>query len=383
MSTNTVKNVTVIGAGDMGHGIAEVALIAGYHVVLRDINDEYLSKGVSRIMSSLEKLVEKGRVERTHYDKIQYELLRSTTALPEAVAEADLVIEAIPEIMELKKETFAEMERAARPDTILATNTSTMSITEIASATDTPERVIGMHYFNPAVIMKLVEVIRGEKSSDTAMDTAVQFCKDTGKIPVRVNKDVPGFIVNRTTAPRNALMGIIIENKLATPEEVDAMMRNFGMPMGPFELRDFTGIDVGVGVLSYYAEAIHPDYGPPKDLLQKFEAGDYGKKTGKGYYDWSEGRPKIDLTKSSPNFDPYDMIAVQINEATKLVEMGVCSPEDVDVAVTNATGVAKGPMAIAREMAPEDLTARLDRLATDYKKEIFRPTQYIRDGKYL
>ena len=263
MSQQDIKTVAVIGAGDMGHGIAEVALLAGYEVWLQDVADEFVNRGKTRITDSLKKLMEKGRVEADLYESVLSGSLKTTTEIGAAAAASDLVIEAIPENMDLKKATFGELDKAAPAHTILASNTSTMSITEIATSTNRPGQVIGLHYFNPAVIMKLVEVIRGEKSSDESIEAGYDFCLKCKKVPVRVNKDVPGFIVNRSTAPRNVLLGCIVGHGIAEPEEVDAMMKAVGMPMGPFELRDFTGIDVGVSVCSYFAEAIHPDYAPP------------------------------------------------------------------------------------------------------------------------
>ncbi|MCP4714047.1 MAG: NAD(P)-binding domain-containing protein, partial [Deltaproteobacteria bacterium] len=175
MNIDDIKTIAVIGAGDMGHGIAEVALIAGYKVFLRDINQESVDKGVSRMNSSLEKLVSKGKVPTEHFEKIKSELMVPCTDLEKAVREADLVIEAIPELMDLKKETFKIMDAVAPAHTIFASNTSTMKITEIASATNRPEKVLGLHYFNPVVIMKLVEVIKGEKTTEETMQIGYDF----------------------------------------------------------------------------------------------------------------------------------------------------------------------------------------------------------------
>ena len=208
MNIDDIKTIAVIGAGDMGHGIAEVALIAGYKVFLRDINQEFVDRGVGRINASLEKLVAKGKVSADHFEKIKTELMVPCTDLAEAVKEADLVIEAIPEIMDLKKKTFKAMDAAAPPHTIFASNTSTMKITEIASATNRPEKVLGLHYFNPAVIMKLVEVIKGDKTTEETMQIGYEFVLKNKKVPVKVHKDVPGFIVNRCSGPQRCAPGL-------------------------------------------------------------------------------------------------------------------------------------------------------------------------------
>lgn len=382
MKIDDVKAIAVLGAGDMGHGIAEVALIAGYKVFLRDIKQEFVDKGVGRIMESLEKLAAKGKVPAERVAEVKNGLLVPMVDLAEAVKEADIVIEAIPEIMDLKKETFKIVDENAPAHAILASNTSTMSISEIAKATKRPDKVAGLHYFNPAVIMKLVEVIRGEKTSDETMDVLFDFVIKNGKVAVRVEKDVPGFIVNRVQAPSAVLIQAAVDKGVVTPEGVDALMRKLGMPMGPFEIVDYTGVDVSYHGGSYYAQAVHPDFAPGKKLSELFEAGKLGKKTGQGFFDWSQGRPAIDLEKAATNFDPMDMMAVQINEATKIVMLGACSIADVDKAIINGSGSSMGPMTIAKGIEPADLTARLERLAKTYDKEIFKPTQMIKDGGY-
>jgi enoyl-CoA hydratase/3-hydroxyacyl-CoA dehydrogenase len=257
-----------------------------------------------------------------------------------------------------------------------------MKITEIASLTKRPEKVLGLHYFNPAVLMRLVEVIRGEKTSDETMQVAFDFVLKNGKVPVRVEKDVPGFIVNRVQAPSGLLLTCIVDEGIAQPEEVDALMRKLGMPMGPFELMDYTGLDVSYHARNYYAKVINPDFAPGRTIEAKFKAGQLGKKTGKGFFDWSKGRPEIDMSKATDKVDPMDLIAVQINEATKLIEMGVCSAEDVDTAIVNGTGNAVGPMSVAKGQEPADLTKRLEGLAKKFNKEIFKPTKMIREGRY-
>jgi enoyl-CoA hydratase/3-hydroxyacyl-CoA dehydrogenase len=230
--------------------------------------------------------------------------------------------------------------------------------------------------------MRLVEVIRGDKTSDETMQVAFDFVLKNGKVPVRVEKDVPGFIVNRVQAPSGLLLTSIVDEGIAQPEEVDALMRKLGMPMGPFELMDYTGLDVSYHGRHYYAKVIHPDFAPGRIIEAKFKAGELGKKTGKGFFDWSKGRPEIDLSKATDKVDPMDLVAVQINEATKLIEMGVCKAEDVDTAIANGTGNAIGPMSIAKGQDPADLTKRLVGLAKRFNKEIFKPTKMIREGTY-
>ncbi len=382
MNIDDIKTVAVIGAGDMGHGIAEVALIAGYKVYLRDINQPFVDKGVERIFVSLEKLVSKNKVSEDQYKAIKNDLLIPCTDLEEAVSKADLVIEAIPEIMDLKKETFRMMDKAAPAHTIFASNTSTMKISDIASVTSRGEKVLGLHYFNPAIIMKLVEVICADKTSDETMQIGYDFVLKINKIPVRVKKDVPGFIVNRVQAPSSVLLNCILDEKIIEPEEVDAVMRTLGMPMGPYEIIDYTGIDISYHGSNYFAQSIHPDFAIGKTLTAKYEANELGKKTGKGLFDWSQGRPKIDLSRATDKFDPMDLVAVNANEATKIVALGVCSFADVDTAIINATGNPMGLIALIKGIEPEVLAKRLENLAAKFNKEIFKPTQAIKDGAY-
>jgi enoyl-CoA hydratase/3-hydroxyacyl-CoA dehydrogenase len=382
MDISDIKTIAVIGAGDMGHGIAEVALMAGYKVYLRDIKQEFVDRGVSRIMESLEKFVSKGKVAADHFEKIKSELLVPCVEIKDAVENADMIIEAIPEIMALKKETFEEVEKYAPEHAIIGSNTSTMRISELAAVVKRPEKFFGLHYFNPAVIMKLVEVIRGDKTSDETMQIGYDFVLKNNKVAVRVEKDAPGFIVNRVQSPAGILLGCILDQKIAEPEEVDAVMRKLGSPMGPFEVMDFTGLDINVNGSDYFAKAIHPDFKAGKTVTELVKAGNLGKKSGKGLYDWSNGRPAIDLEKATDKFDPMDLVAVNANEATKIVEQGVCSLEDVDTAIINATGNIFGLIAMVKGIEPADLCARLETLADKFDKEVFKPTAMIKNGEY-
>ena len=304
-----IKKIAVLGAGDMGHGIAEVSAMAGYEVWMRDIKQEFVDRGMERIKQSLAKLHEKGIIESA--EKV-LERIHPTVDLAEAVKDADLIIEAVPEVFEIKTQVFAECDKLAKPECIFASNTSTMRITDLAKATKREDRFVGLHFFNPAVVMKLVEIIKGEKTSDEVVKVCVDYVKKIGKVPVIVRKDVPGFIVNRIQAPSGALLMAIIDKGIATPEEIDAMMRKMGLPMGPFELMDFTGVDVFYHASKYYAKMINPDYEPPKIVEEMVKSGRLGKKTGKGWYDWSSGRPQIDMEKATDKISPLDFSLVEI-----------------------------------------------------------------------
>ncbi|MCK4331583.1 MAG: 3-hydroxyacyl-CoA dehydrogenase, partial [Dehalococcoidia bacterium] len=284
--------------------------------------------------------------------------------------------------MDLKRKVFQELDKLAPKHAVLASNTSNMSITEIASVTGRPEKVVGMHFFNPAVLMKLVEVIKGDKTSEETMQVTYDLITKMNKVPVRVEKDSVGFIVNRVNAPTSIMLNAILERRMATPEEIDAKMNKAGMPMGPYELMDYVGLDVHYHGSLYLAERLSSDYAPPKWLKEKVDAGDLGKKTGKGIYDWSKGRPAIDLAKAKEDFDPTDLIAVQVNEATKLLEEGVAnSPDDIDKAVVNGGGSAFGPFQLAKGIGYDKLAKRCEELAQQFGVETFKPTETLKKGK--
>ncbi len=382
MNINDIKTVAMIGAGDMGHGIAEVALLAGYKVNLYDIKDEYVELGRKRIFDSLNLLAGKGKIPPELDSAIRERLLTTTTDLAEAVSNADLVIEAIPEVMELKKKVFADLDKLAPPHALLASNTSTMSITEIAEATNRPEKVLGLHYFNPAVLMRLVEVIKAEKTSEETMQIGMDFAAKEKKVGVYVKRDRPGFIANRVNQASAVLIGEVIERGEVEPEALDAFIRLMGSAMGPCELTDYVGVDVAVNVSRYFAQTLGPDYGPPAHLLKMVEEGKLGKKTGQGYFEWPNGeRPKIDFSKATRKFNFLWTFFVQINEATKLIEEGVVDTmEEVEQAIVNSSGMPFGPIFFGRQVSRLDLIDNLEMLAERYGKPMFKPTKRVLGG---
>ncbi|MBT9149124.1 MAG: 3-hydroxybutyryl-CoA dehydrogenase [Dehalococcoidia bacterium] len=380
MKLEDIKKIAVVGAGDMGHGIAEVALLAGYKVALRDVEQRFVDKGLQRIGESLARLARKKRVSEEDRREMMGKI-ETFIDLGEAVKDADFVIEAVPEVMDIKKRVFLELDKLAPNDALLASNSSNMSITEIASVTSRPEKVVGMHFFNPAVVMKLVEVIKGDETSEETMQLTLDLATRMNKLPVRVEKDSVGFIYNRIGAPGLILLGAIVDRGIATPEEIDARLKHMGMPMGPYELMDYVGLDIVYHSSLYVAERLSAEYGPPEWLQEKIEAGDLGKKTGKGIYDWSRGRPAIDLSRAKEDFDPTDLIAIQVNEATKLLEEGVTkNPDDIDKAMIHGGRAAFGPFQLARGIGYDKLARRCEELAREYGVEAFRPTETLKKG---
>ena len=285
-----VKKVTVLGAGLMGHGIAQVAAQAAkYEVSLRDVKQEFLDKGMNMINNSLQSFLKKEKISEKEVDET-VKRIHPTLDLKEAVTDADLIIEAVPENVELKKNMYREVENFAREDAIIGSNTSSVSITELASVTRRPEQFCGMHFFNPPQLMQLIEIIRGVKTSDETINTIVEVTKRMGKEPVVVNKDAPGFVVTRVLIPAlNEAMYLVWEG-IAEPKDIDkAIKLGLNWPMGPFTLLDYLGLDTVLSITGVFQNEIgDPKYRPCPLLRQMVKAGLLGRKTGKGFYDWTK-----------------------------------------------------------------------------------------------
>jgi 3-hydroxybutyryl-CoA dehydrogenase len=284
-----IKKIAVLGAGLMGHGITQVtAQVAQYQVYVRDIKQEFLDNGMKMINDSLQRFVKKGEMTEAQMNEV-LSRIHPTMDLKEAVADADLIIEAVTENPELKKKVLAEADAAAKPEAIIASNTSSISISEIASATKRPEKFAGMHFFNPPQLMKLIEIIRGAKTSDETLNTIVEVTKKMGKEPVVVKKDVAGFVVNRILIPAlNEAINLVNED-VATPEDIDkAIKLGLNWPMGPLTLLDYVGLDTTLAITEVMVKEIDPKYQASPLLRQMVRAGLLGRKTGKGFYDWKK-----------------------------------------------------------------------------------------------
>ncbi len=283
----TYTHIAVIGSGTMGAGIATAAALAHRTVVLHDIEQSYLDRAHAGITRFLDGSVAKGKLESAARDAALARISLSTTL--DSIAPCDCVIEAVPEALALKRDLFARLAQICRSDTVLATNTSSLPVTSIATAATHPERVAGLHFFNPATLMKLVEVVGGRLTDPAVVDGLMQFARELGKTPVRV-KDTPGFVVNRVARPFYNEALRIIDEQVAAPEAVDRIMRAHGFRMGPFELMDLIGNDVNYEVTRSLFEAFHgdPRYRPSHIQRGMVEAGLLGRKTGRGFYSHEE-----------------------------------------------------------------------------------------------
>lgn len=378
-----IKKVAVLGAGAMGHGIAQVCATAGINVVMRDIKQEFLDNGMTKIKESLDFLVGKNKLTADAREEILATRITTTTDTREAVADAQLIIEAVPEILQLKRDIFKEVSSVCPEDAILATNTSTMSITDIAEAVSLPGRVAGLHFFNPVTKMKLVEIINGEQTEAGIAPLLTEFVNKIKKVPVTVLKDSPGFIVNRINAPNQALMNAILEEGKIRPDEIDTTMKRMGIPMAPFELADFVGLDVYCHTLEYYAEKLSPDYAPGSVVRKLIADGHLGMKSGQGIYKWIGGKAQIDLGKTSEDITAKEFAAIQLNEAVKVFKEGIASTtQDIDQAVVHGMRAFAGPFALCAGMTPEQISQPLIKLQERFKLGILTPEPELLDGSF-
>jgi enoyl-CoA hydratase/3-hydroxyacyl-CoA dehydrogenase len=376
MKLDEIKTIAVIGAGTMGHGIAELAALAGYKVMLRDINEEIVKKGYEQIKWSLNKLAEKGTFG-LNPAKAEEAAKRVTPVveIKDAVKNADVVIEAAPEIMKLKLELYQELDKSAPKHAVLASNTSSLSITELGKITKRAENVVGMHFFNPPVKMALVEVIKGEKTSEEAMHLIVELSKKLTRTPIRVEKDVRGFIVNRVlVGPFMFESAWIASRGEATVQQIDARMKFFeGFPMGPFELQDLTGIDIGYHLMKEAGVAI------PPIVEQTVKAGNMGRKTGKGFYTYKDGAGANYTREAGEKFDPIAIYALMVNEAAWLIEHKVSTADQIDKACELGAGFPEGLLRRADRIGVDKILKSLDEHYAKHKEERYKATGLLRE----
>jgi enoyl-CoA hydratase/3-hydroxyacyl-CoA dehydrogenase len=375
-----IKKIAVLGAGAMGHGIAQLAAMAGFDVTMRDISENFVQAGMKKIRWSVGKFIEKGRISPPEGEKI-LKRLKPLVSLRESVEDADFVIEAIPEKLELKKQVFKEIDGYAPAHAILATNTSALPVTEIAAATNRPEKVIGMHFFNPPALMRLVEVVMGEKTSENTCNVTIDLGKKFGKEPVLCKKDVPGFIANRITIPGTNLVAWMVHKGGYTIEEVDAAaMHKAGMPMGIFALLDFTGLDVAYHVLKFMEER-EQNFKVAPLINEKMEKGEIGVKAGKGFYTYPEkgkwAMPQISKEKAE-KFDPMTPTYVNANMAADLVRRNIATPEDIDKSLKLGFNMPIGVLELADTLGIDLIVSKLREIESKYG-EYYKPSSLLEE----
>lgn len=373
-----MANVTVLGSGTMGHGIAQIAAMAGFKVLLRDVEQRFLDSAMDKIKWSLNKMVEKNKLTKESVEQTLSKL-EPVVDMKEGLKGADLVIEAVPEDLSLKRIVYKEVSSYADPKTIFASNTSTLPISEMADLTDRPGSFIGLHFFNPPQLMKLVEVIRGRKTDQSTVESLMAFVEALGKTPVLVQKDVAGFIVNRIFIPLVHEAVFCKERDGVTYEEIDAALKSkLGFPMGIFELADYTGLDV-VNKASHEMHLRDDKVINPHPLIEKlFEQKKLGQKTGEGFYSYSSDKyERKDLVQADASaFDPIVMLAVASNNAAWLLSNEVCSQSDLEKALRLGMGLRKDLLATAAEVGMKRIVEKLNEMSEKYGK-FYAPDPYL------
>jgi len=370
----SVKNITVLGSGIMGHGIAQVSATAGYNVVLRDIEQKFLDRAMEKIKWSLDKLASKEKITQQEADSI-YSRIKPVVDLQEAVKDAEMVIEVVPEIMELKKKVYAELDSVAGKDVVFASNTSTLPITEIASTTSRPEKFIGIHFFNPPQLMKLVEIIPGEKTSQGITDLTQEFVKSVNKTAVLCRKDVPGFIINRLFIPMVHEACYAMDRTGATLEEIDSAVKfKMGFPMGIFELADFTGMDVIHKATTEMHMRDKKVILPHPTIQKMFDEKKLGQKSGEGFYKYSDDKyERVALSEElAEKFNPIQLVANILNNAAWLVTNGASDIDEIEKASQLGLGLKKPLFETAKEIGIANIVNELNQLA-EKNGEFYRP----------
>jgi enoyl-CoA hydratase/3-hydroxyacyl-CoA dehydrogenase len=360
-----IKNITVLGSGIMGHGIAQVSAMAGYNVVLRDIEQPFLDKAMEKIKWSLDKLVSKEKISENERGEI-FSRIKPIVDLKDAVHDCDLVIEAVPEIMELKKKVYAELDKVASDQVVFASNTSTLPITEIANTISRPKKFIGIHFFNPPQLMKLVEVIPGQETSDDVTNLTINFVKSVNKIPVICRKDVPGFIVNRLFIPLVHEACYVMERQKIQQTEIDSAVKfRLGFPMGIFELADFTGLDVIHKATVEMHVRDKKVISPHPTIEQLFNEKKLGQKSGEGFYKYSDDKyERIPLSEElAKKCDPIQIVANILNNAAWLVTNNASDIDEIEKAASLGLGLKKPLFETAKEIGMQKIVEELKKLS--------------------
>lgn len=373
----------------MGSGIAQVSVQAGYNVTLVDIKDEFIEKGLKGIFKGLSRLEEKGKLKEGTTAQSLVDSIKKTTDIAQAVKDADIVVEAVIENLKIKQDVFQKCDTNAPPHCLLASNTSSMSITKIAQATQRPEKCLGIHFFNPVPLMRLVEVIKGEKTADETLEIAKKWaeslpCRGKRYVPF-VLKDRPGFIANRMIAPGFILMNWAFEEAAAQGiswEALNADTLKEGLPMGYLELGDYVGHDTYLHINEYYAQTLSPDFTPGPVYRKMVEDGKLGRKTGQGFFDWSQGRPKLSSEPKAGLVSAGLLDAIEANEGCRLLEEGVVKQWHVIDETMLAGFNRPGVMHEAAEKY-QKWSQMLEEIAEKINKPYLAPCEMLKSGKFV
>jgi len=385
------KTFVVVGAGTMGREIAQVALMSNLFdkVILNDINENVLSTAKKYITNGLEKIESKGKLGQGLTANSLINNLSTSKNLLTSIKEADFIVEAIPEVMELKQELFRELGEYAPEQAVLATNTSTMSISKIAEASNRPEQVIGMHFFTPIPLLRLIELIKGKKTSQEAFDIGVAIGQ---KLPAlkgkryiaKIEKESPGFIVNRLTIATGLFFNWILD--MATDKGIpyEKIDNDFVSPpgLGPLAKWDFLGLDVVCDVMNYFVKEISPEFAPGRTLTNLLKEGNLGRKTGEGIYEWFEGKPNRKTNEKAGLFNPEQYYAIQLNEGCRLLEEKIVSGYKIIDDTMLAGMDMPGPFGAGKNNY-EKWVILLEELAETTQINYFKPCEMMKSGDFL
>ena len=373
-----INKITVLGSGMMGHGIAQISAMAGFEVTLRDVDTKFLDSAMSKIKWSLDKLVEKQKITQADSETI-YSRIHPVVDLKQALSGADLLIEAVPEDMELKKKVYLDVDKHSDSKTIYASNTSTLPISEISSLTNRSTRFIGLHFFNPPQLMKLVEVIPGITTDQQIVKVGMDFVKRVGKEPVLCRKDVPGFIVNRIFIPLIHEAAYCLDRDGPSMAQLDSAVKfRLSFPMGIFELADYTGLDVIHKATSEMFSRDKKVIFPHPRIKELFEQGKYGKKSGSGFYSYSgEQYERVSLSEEDSNaYDPIKLLAVALNNAAWLITNKVCTLEDLEIALKLGMGLRNPLFRTGEQFGIKRVVDTLQDLHAKYG-DFYKPDNYL------
>jgi len=377
-----IKKITVLGSGIMGHGIAQVCAMAGYNVTLRDIESSLLDKALEKVNWSLSKLVEKQKIAQIEADRI-FNRITPEVDLELSLRDTDLLIEAVPEDLGLKKKVYTDVDKFAEEKTLYASNTSTLPITEMAALTGRPERFVGLHFFNPPQLMGLVEIIPGRNTNQHTVDTAMDFVMRIGKEPVLCRKDVAGFIVNRIFIPLVHEAAYCLERDGVSMTQMDSAVKyKMGFPMGIFELADYTGLDVIFKATSEMYSRDTRIVNPHPKIKELVDAQNLGQKTGKGFYEYSgSAYERVNLTPGeAAKYSPITLVAVSANNAAWLISNNVCTKEDVDKALKLGMGLKTDLFSTVETFGIVNVVEKLREMTAKFGSR-YEPDAYLQSYK--